>query len=75
MLDKEALKKWHPVGPGMPLHTWLDTRREGEVGENVCLARIMFLGDEPEWVEKDGGRTTITHSTFAPPTHWRWPAK
>ena len=74
MIDKESLTAWHPVGPGMPLHAWLETRREGEDGVNVCCARIMCLGDDVEWVEKESGRTTITHSTFAPPTHWRFVA-
>lgn len=73
---------WRPVGGGTPLGTWLETARitSNMLGTttnelNVCMCRVLTLGDEPEWVEKEGGRTTVTHSTFAAPTHWRWPAK
>lgn len=73
MINKQSLSEWHPVGPGTPLHAWLETKRDGEEGFNVCSARIMFIGDDVEWVEKETGRTTITHHSFAAPTHWRWP--
>lgn len=70
---------WRVVGPGTPLHSWLETRRvgidaqgryEGGTNETMCLMRA--IGDEAEWVDRDG-RTTVTHSTFLAPTHWRWP--
>ncbi len=47
-----------------PLGVFLRTRREGESGENVSM---LVHGDE--WVDREG-RTTVTHSTFAAPTHW-----
>jgi hypothetical protein len=62
---------WHEVGPGTPVGCWLETKREGEAGTNECFCRIMAIGDEPEWIDRDGA-TTVTHSTFAPPTHWRF---
>lgn len=74
---------WNPIGPGTPLGAWLETKRVGEDGTNVCMGRILCIGDDVEWCEKAhrssasdnliGGRTTVTHSTFLPPTHWRWP--
>ena len=48
--------------------TWLLTCRAGERGVNLCFARCIDGGDV-EWVDKEG-RTTVTHSTFARPTHW-----
>lgn len=61
---------WIPVGPETPTGVWLQTRREGEKGTNICSLR---RGDGfDEWVEMGRyGRTTVTHSTFLPPTHWR----
>jgi hypothetical protein len=56
--------RWQPVAP--PRNTWLRTKREGEDGENICM-----LGFEDEWIEKDGGRTTVTHHSFAAPTHYQ----
>jgi hypothetical protein len=75
---------WVPIGPGMPLGVWLETKREYEKGHMICMARLLSLGDEVEWLERGDlnprkpgqrmpGRTTVTHSTFAAPTHWRWP--
>lgn len=58
---------WHPLPPK---DTWLRTRREGEDGENVCSA-VYWPDGTVEWVERDGGRTTVTHHSFAAPTHWR----
>lgn len=40
------------------------TCREGETGIN--LTRYLLGG---EWADQEG-RTTVTHSTFLPPTHW-----
>lgn len=64
---------WNPVGNGTPLNALLETKRDGEAGTNICFCRTMSIGDEPEWVEHATGVTTVTHSTFAAPTHWRWP--
>ena len=61
---------WHPVETA-PKGEWLGTKREGEAGENVCFARELQNGDV-EWLEKDTGRTTVTHHSFSPPTHWRF---
>lgn len=66
------VKEWNKVADGTPLNCWLETKREGEKGTNICRIRIMALGDEPEWIEKATGRTTVTHHSFAAPTHWRW---
>jgi hypothetical protein len=68
-------RKWEPVGNGTPLNAWLETRREGEYGSNVCFCRIMSIGDEPEWIDKSGYSTVLNPGSFAPPTHWRWPTK
>lgn len=77
MPSVEPQNAWNPVGQGTPLNTWLETTRlivgGYHIDNNVCMCRILSIGDEPEWCEKHGGRTTVTHSTFAPPTHWRWP--
>lgn len=77
-------REWNEVGIGTPLNAWLETMREGESGTNVCFCRIVSIGDEPEWIERSKespitgapmqGRTTVTHHSFAAPTHWRWPA-
>lgn len=63
--------EWKPVSCA-PFGVWLRTKRQGENGENVCAKRRgPNPGDEPEWIEQPPhGRTTITHSTFLPPTHW-----
>jgi hypothetical protein len=60
-----GLTEWHPV---TPRDTWLRTRKEGEDGENVCM--LPSFNDVDEWIEKVGGRTTVTHHSFAAPTHW-----
>jgi hypothetical protein len=33
----------------------------------------LSIGDDVEWIEREGGRTTVTHHSMAAPTHWRWP--
>lgn len=55
-----------------PRGQWIRTRREGEEGENITAWRWddPFDPSDREWIEKDTGRTTVTHSTFAAPTHW-----
>lgn len=65
-------EEWWPVSCA-PANTWVRTKREGETGENVCsLHRIPEQhGGGEEWVERDTGVTTITHGSFAAPTHWR----
>lgn len=61
--------EWQTVDNAPP-YTWLRTRREGEDGENVCAWRSPDGPPDKEWVERDGGRTTVTHHYFAAPTHW-----
>ena len=64
---------WTPVlSSNVPANMWLATKREGEDGENVCMALFENVGDQIEWVERGSGRTTVTHHSFAPPTHWRY---
>jgi len=63
--------EWRPVGNDTPHNKWLETKLDGEEGTNVC-ACIVHFGDDVEWVEKVGGRTTVTHHSFAAPTHWRY---
>lgn len=48
-----------------PKGKWLITKRVGEKGINLCM-----LGEDGEWFEHGSGRTTVTHSTFASPTHY-----
>lgn len=59
---------WQPVSSA-PLNEWLHVKHEAETGENVCFVR-QFPGEEREWIDCEG-RTTVTHSTFLAPTHWR----
>lgn len=70
-------RSWKPISTA-PMNAWLRTKCEGEDGENICAARKWEDG-EIEWVERNKltpegkkilGRTTVTHSSFAPPTHW-----
>ena len=63
-------KFWKPVATA-PSDEWIKTKREGERGENICFRRSGRLNGNDEWIDKQG-RTTITHTTFAPPTHWRF---
>lgn len=60
---------WMTVNTAPP-NVWMRTKRDGEAGENICALRVWPDGDR-EWVEKASGRTTITHGSFAAPTHWR----
>ena len=60
---------WQPIETA-PAGKWLLTAREGEGGCNLCIYR-HFEGEDREWIDQ-AGRTTITHSTFLPPTHWRY---
>lgn len=53
-----------------PTGVWIRTKREGEKGENVCALNRDPDGNE-EWVERGSGITTITHHSFAAPTHWK----
>lgn len=54
---------WQPASE-QPIGGWFVTAREGEKGLNITQ-RIR----EDEWADGDGA-TTITHSTFLPPTHY-----
>lgn len=61
---------WQPEHTA-PQAVWVRTKREDEGGENICVLRVWPDG-EREWIERSPeGRTTITHGSFAPPTHWR----
>jgi len=57
------LRAWRPASEA-PLGRWLLTWREGEDD----WSRAMRV-DEGEWTAPDG-RTTATHSTYLPPTHF-----
>lgn len=66
---------WPPYGKH------LETHREGEDGVNLCVAVFTWVDvesgdpDTIEWCEAAfDGRTTVTHGSFAAPTHWRLPA-
>lgn len=63
---------WFPEAVA-PQQVWLRTRRDGEDGENICMLGI-FPGGDREWAEQPpNGRSTVTHGSFAAPTHWTWP--
>lgn len=62
-------EEWQTV-KNAPTGVWIETKKEGEKGSNVCcLVRDKYGGEE--WIEAKTGVTTITHQSFAPPTHWR----
>lgn len=63
-------RDWKPSSSA-PIGEWIRTRREGEDGENVC-AYWVWPDRTEEWEERATGVTTITHHSFAPPTHWDW---
>lgn len=54
---------WMPIETA-PIGKWLLTYRLGE-SDWSCALR----GHEDEWIAPDG-RTTVTHSTYLPPTHY-----
>lgn len=56
-----------PIEDAKP-DTWYVTHRKGEKGFNWCFYRAL-PGEEWEWIDS-AGRTTVTHSTFIPPTHF-----
>lgn len=64
---------WNEAGPGTPLNAWLETKCDGDESVVLAICRISCVGDEPEWINRDGA-TTVTCSTVLPPTHWRWPS-
>ncbi len=55
--------EWQPIETA-PAELWLVTCREGE-----RYASIASTPDGEEWCATDG-RTTVTHHTYLPPTHW-----
>jgi len=61
------VSEWQPIETA-PSGTWLRTKREGEPYYNISMYREC-IGEEWEWIDL-GGRTTVTHRTFLPPTHW-----
>jgi hypothetical protein len=54
---------WKPADE-QPIGGWYVTRHDSEIGFNVTQ-RIS----ETEWCDVEG-RTTVTHSTFLPPTKY-----
>lgn len=56
---------WRPVSEYRDEFGRVLTCRRGERGVNLCH---RICGDE--WVESSTGVTTVTHSTFAEPTHF-----
>lgn len=67
------LDGWNVVGPGTPCGVTLETYRAGESGTTLSACVIRNIDEEPEWIDIKTGVTTVTHSTYVPPTHWRWP--
>lgn len=64
---------WELCGANCPQGQWLWTWREGEDKPSIAMLRIWPGPDgEAEWIAPDG-RTTITHHTYLPPTHWAAP--
>lgn len=61
---------WQPVSTA-PAGVWLRTRLDGEDGENVCALRRWGEGEADEWIERATGFTTVTHHSFAAPSHWK----
>ena len=61
--------KWFSVKQRMPPeYEWVRTKLEGESGQGWSFWRLID-DDEPEWIAPDG-RTTVTHTTYAAPSHW-----
>jgi len=61
---------------GKLLETYHEEESSGARATNVCFYHFNPEHmTEPEWGERSppfgGGRTTVTHSTFRAPTHWR----
>lgn len=65
--DPTQTTVWSPESTA-PTDRWVRTHREGEMGYNVCRLRVWPEGDR-EWIDRSG-RTTVTHGSFAAPTHW-----
>ena len=76
-LKEDAVEQpWNDVDRTLPPSgVFVETMRTGERLPNVCAWQWARLGTDIEWYERgkpgDPGRTTVTHSTFIPPTHWR----
>lgn len=67
-MGKRSLSlRWLPVSEAPP-GRWLLTCRCGEKGWNFTRYRDV-PGEEREWMDM-AGRTTVTHHTFAAPTHF-----
>lgn len=58
---------WKPIGPDTPEGVWLITYRAGERGPTSSI--LSRDAGEDVWSDPDG-RDTVTHSIYAPPTHW-----
>lgn len=65
-LDRQ---EWRLVGPDTPEGEWLLTWLAGEDRPTLSMLRRCPNGGADEWIAEDG-RTTVTHRTYPPPTHW-----
>lgn len=67
---RPSANEWQPEATA-PEGIYVRTKRDGEDGENVCILGVWPEGIR-EWCEQGPqGRTTVTHHSFAAPTHWR----
>lgn len=64
------MSEWQAIETA-PEGKWLLTKRDGEDGDNVCCYWQREPDEPPEWIEMGTGRTTVTHHSFLPPTHWK----
>lgn len=58
---------WRPASEA-PDGMWVPTWREGEKHTSIASKRAWLDGDD-EWCAPNG-KTTVTHSTYLPPTHY-----
>lgn len=65
MNTKPEPGEWRPVSEYREEFGWVPTCKLGERGFNLCR---RVHGDE--WVEHGSGVTTVTHHSFAAPTHF-----
>lgn len=63
MLLEVSNRRWEPA-EDQPIGGWYVTARMGERGWNITMRLTP-----DEWSDSEG-RTTVTHSTFAKPTHF-----
>jgi len=68
--DSQTGSQWRTIETA-PKDRWLITWREGEKHTSIASKREWPDG-EAEWISGDGS-TTITHHSYAPPTHYLMP--